>query len=361
MIKEHRFPYEWNLKGRRFRKNSGTVFSCFAGVGGSTMGYKLAGFDVVGMNEVDEKIAECYIVNHKPRYRYIEPMQDFKVRKRLPEELYNLDILDGSPPCSPFSIAGRRSKDWGRERKFTEGKFSQVLDTLFFDFIDLAKRLQPKIVMAENVPAILYGEAVKYVWRIYKEFGSAGYHLQYFVIDSSRMGVPQKRKRIFFVALRKDLMEPFLVEDGLLLVKPGLVLRWSEPIIRFGQVRSAVGQKGKDITKHVKELLKYRIKLDESLGSINMRLRGVESGFGWAFVRDHLVCPTIIAGTPFFRDYDNLLMTDQDIVKVSTFPSDFDFCETTPRYACGMSVPPVMMAQVSSEIYRQWLSRLKNG
>ena len=117
------------------------------------MGYKLAGFDVLGCNEIDPKMMEVYIENHKPKYSYLEGIQTFKNRKDLPKELYNLDILDGSPPCSSFSIAGNRDEDWGKEKKFREGQSEQVLDTLFFDFIDLAKELQPKVVVAENVKA----------------------------------------------------------------------------------------------------------------------------------------------------------------------------------------------------------------
>ena len=129
---KHRFPYEWTLKDAVFTKDKGTVFSCFACGGGSTMGYKLAGFDVLGCNEIDPKMMEAYRTNHNPKYSYLEPIQTFKLRKDLPEELYNLDILDGSPPCSSFSMAGNREKDWGKEKKFREGQAEQVLDNLFF-------------------------------------------------------------------------------------------------------------------------------------------------------------------------------------------------------------------------------------
>jgi len=64
----HRFPYKWTLKDAVFTKNKGKVFSCFACGGGSTMGYKLAGFDVIGCNEIDPKMMEAYKVNHN---RYI--------------------------------------------------------------------------------------------------------------------------------------------------------------------------------------------------------------------------------------------------------------------------------------------------
>ena len=138
---KHKFPYKWTLKDAKFTKDKGNVFSCFACGGGSTMGYKLAGFDVIGCNEIDAKMMEAYKVNHNPKFSYLESITTFKNRKDLPKELYNLDILDGSPPCSSFSMAGNRDKDWGKEKKFREGQAEQVLDTLFFDFIDLAKEL----------------------------------------------------------------------------------------------------------------------------------------------------------------------------------------------------------------------------
>lgn len=86
-----------------------------------------------------------------------------------------MDILDGSPPCSTFSLSGNREKDWGKEKVFREGQTAQVLDTLFFDFIALAKALQPKVVIAENVKGLLMGNAIDYVRRIYKDFEDAGF------------------------------------------------------------------------------------------------------------------------------------------------------------------------------------------
>ncbi len=172
---KYRFSYNWTLKDADFTKDKGKVFSCFACGGGSTMGYKLAGFDVIGCNEIDPKMIEVYITNHNPKYSYLEPIQTFKLRNDLPSELYHLDILDGSPPCSSFSMAGNRDKDWGKKKKFREGQVKQVLDNLFFDFIDLAKKLKPKVIIAENVKGLLLAEAQKYVAEIIKQFNNAGY------------------------------------------------------------------------------------------------------------------------------------------------------------------------------------------
>lgn len=122
MGKGHRFSYNWTLKDANFTKDKGKVFSCFACGGGSTMGYKLAGFDVIGCNEIDPKMNECYVRNNNPKYNYVCDIRDMVKSNELPEELYNLDILDGSPPCSTFSISGSREDSWGVEKKFREGQ-----------------------------------------------------------------------------------------------------------------------------------------------------------------------------------------------------------------------------------------------
>ena len=80
-------------------KNGLKVFSCFACGGGSTMGYKLVGCDVIGCNEIDPRMNKVYVENHHPKYNYLEDIRDFNKREDLPAELYDLDVLDGSPPC----------------------------------------------------------------------------------------------------------------------------------------------------------------------------------------------------------------------------------------------------------------------
>jgi DNA (cytosine-5)-methyltransferase 1 len=231
-----KYHYNWKLKDAIFTKDKGKVFSCFACGGGSTMGYKLSGFDVIGCNEIDPKMMEAYIENHNPKYSFLEAIQTFKLRDDLPKELYELDILDGSPPCSSFSMSGNREKDWGKEKKFREGQAKQVLDDLFFDFIDLAKKLQPKVVVAENVKGLLLGEAKAYVRKIYKSFDEAGYMVQHFLLDASIMGVPQKRERVFFIALRKDLCEQFLFKKDFFNSIPKIKLSFSENRIPFKDI-----------------------------------------------------------------------------------------------------------------------------
>jgi DNA (cytosine-5)-methyltransferase 1 len=334
-MKEHKFPYEWTLKDANFTKDKGTVFSCFACGGGSTMGYKLAGFDVLGCNEIDPKMIEAYKTNHNPKYAFLEPIQTFKLRKDLPKELYNLDILDGSPPCSSFSMAGNREKDWGKEKKFREGQAEQVLDNLFFDFIDLAKELQPKVVVAENVAGLMMGAAKEYVKKIYIEFQKAGYELKIepYLLDASTMGVPQRRKRVFFIALRNDLADQFMEAVDMFQTAPKLDLDFKErevPIKEF-----AKGQPKKETQNYSKDR------------------------FGDVMLDVNKASNTIATDINRYWLDENTLIDKNTVSLIGSYPKDYNHLDfNNPQYLIGMSVPPVMTAQISTEIYNQWLSKL---
>lgn len=115
------------------------------------MGYKLAGFEHLGGVEIDPPIADVYKANHSPKLLYNEDIRVFNGRDNLPPELYDLDILDGSPPCSSFSMAGSREKAWGKEKQFREGQAVQTLDDLVFVYCETIKKLRPKVFILENV------------------------------------------------------------------------------------------------------------------------------------------------------------------------------------------------------------------
>ncbi len=360
--KKHLFPYKWTLKDAIFTKDKGKVFSCFACGGGSTMGYKLAGFDVLGCNEIDPKMMEAYKINHNPKYAYLEPIQTFKLRDDLPDELYQLDILDGSPPCSSFSMAGNREKDWGKDKVFREGQSMQVLDTLFFDFIDLAKKLQPKVVIAENVKGLLLGNAKQYVIQIYREFEKAGYYCQHWLLDASKMGVPQRRERVFFIAMRKDLAEPFLYQQDMFTINPKLEMIFKEREILFKEIKEPNGiiNKNNKLANSEKIRWDIRIKGDNSLADCDFRLRGKNSFFNQSFIYDDKVLQTLTAtkiGWNILFD-EPRKCTDKEFCYGGSYPLDYNFIQNEPGYLIGMSVPPVMTAQIATRIYDQWLSKL---
>jgi|TARA_R110000772_G_scaffold57747_2_gene130642 DNA (cytosine-5)-methyltransferase 1 len=354
-MNEYKFPYLWNLKDATFTKDKGNVFSCFACGGGSTMGYKLAGFNVLGCNEIDPKMIEAYRANHKPKYSFLEPIQDFKQRKDLPEDLYNLDILDGSPPCSSFSMAGLREKAWGKQKKFREGQSLQVLDTLFFDFIDLAKELKPKVVVAENVKGLLLGNAKNYVENIYKAFDEAGYYCNHFLLNSSNMGVPQRRERVFFICLRKDLAKDLLEQKNMFKVLPKIDLKFNEREIPFKEIEDQSDTTLKDNTK----ISTFWDLVD--FGQPFSKAHPKGSFFNDNKSHPDRALPTITADTGHGSWHYNIKrrLNDLEVKKAGSYPLDYNFCRNKPKYLVGMSVPPVMVAQIATEIYAQWLSKIQ--
>jgi len=358
-LNNHKFNYNWTLANANFTKNKGKVFSCFACGGGSTMGYKLAGFDVIGCNEIDPKMMVAYKKNHNPKYSFLEPIQTFKLRNDLPQELFNLDILDGLPPCSSFSMAGNRDEDWGKEKKFREGQADQVLDTLFFDFIELAKKLQPKIVVAENVKGLLLGEAKSYVLKIYEEFEAAGYYVRHWLLNASEMGVPQKRERVFFLAIRKDIATPFLEQFDMFHVAPKINLEFNEPKIIFKEFKEKNNNEY-PISNFYKTLWDKRINGDADFSNINARERNKpNTGFGTNFLYENNVCGTLTSKKDCYCLFDEPRYTSDFEAKcIGTYPQDYNFVGTKIEYLIGMSVPPIMTAQIATRIYDQWLSKI---
>lgn len=325
-------------------KNGYSVFSTFSCGGGSSMGYKLAEYDVIGNCEIDPKIARMYQKNMHPKYSYVMDIREMNALPdvRLPPELFTLDILDGSPPCSVFSTAGNREADWGKARRFREGQAPQTLDDLFFEFIKLAGRLRPRIIVAENVKGLLIGKARGYVLEIMQGFKAAGYNVQIFCLNAARMGVPQRRERVFFIGSRNDL--------GL----PKLSLAFNEPLIPFGQVRT---KHGRSTTSHYAELMRHKRRTDKDISDIIERVYGKKNqGFNNQIVWDDEVAPTIISNGQLYRACDNLTLSDGDFIACQTFPMDYDFDGQSVQYVCGMSVPPLMMKAIAAEIQRQWFA-----
>jgi len=186
-----------------------TVISTFAGGGGSSTGYKLAGGNVLVVNEFVDAAVDTYKENYPDT-----PVIKDDIKKLTGKDFLELakiskgelDILDGSPPCSAFSIAGKREKGWDKTKKYSDDKQVENIEDLFFEFIRIANDIQPKVIIGENVAGITMGEAKEYYNRIINEFSNIGYEAVGKVLNSADYGTPQARQRCFFVAIRNDIM-----------------------------------------------------------------------------------------------------------------------------------------------------------
>jgi DNA (cytosine-5)-methyltransferase 1 len=340
----------WNLTDlAAVPKNGHSVFSCFHCGGGSTMGYKLAGFDVLGGVEIDPQMMAVYRANHRPKHSFLMGVQQFNKlpREKIPAELFKLDILDGSPPCSSFSMAGSREKAWGEKKKFREGQAEQVLDDLFFHFIETARMLQPKVVIAENVKGLVIGKAKGYVKQIFQMFNLAGYDCQLFLLNAAAMGVPQRRERTFFIAKKKAFPE----------IK--LNLKFSETPIPFRELK--FGSSGSALSEAYETLWPKRRKTDSDFGDICTRERGKIANWNHKFLHADNVPLTIASSIrPVLFD-EPRRANDTEIKRIQTFPEDYNFNGVDAGYVCGMSVPPFMMQRVANQVYEQWLKPRDNS
>lgn len=334
----HKFPYKWYLKDGYPEKNGFKVFGTFICGGGSSMGYKLAGFDHIGGVEIDPEVADIYKTNHNPKYLYNEDIRNFNKRTDLPEELFSLDILDGSPPCSTFSMAGSREDGWGKAKKFREGQSLQTLDDLVFIYCDTIIKLRPKIFLLENVKGIIQGNAKIYSKKIVEKMTKAGYMVQVFLLNAASMGVPQKRERVFFIGYKKELKYP------------KLKLEFNERAIPFVEILD-VNETKKDLTKVQYDLWLRQKPEDKNLADV----RCEANGFTDNLVGKKDVCPTIISGGKFLcKDYPRWF-NRAEFCSCGSYPQDYNFKKIKPQYLIGMSVPPVMTAQIADQIHNQWL------
>lgn len=340
--KQKSTDWKWTMKDDYPKEKNGLkVFSCFACGGGSTMGYKLAGCEVIGCNEIDPRMNKVYVENHHPKYNFLMDIRDFNKKEDLPEGLYHLDIMDFSPPCSVFSMAGQREDGWGVEKKFREGQKEQTLDDLFFVSIESVKKFKPKVAIFENVEGLMLGNAWSYVQRIYKELNDIGYKVKHWLLKGENMGIPQTRHRVFFIATRLD----FDLDR--------INLSFDYEPITYGEIKTGVG---KSIEKGSKtEQLLNECKSNEAnLSFAHERLFGKLSWFQAQVLDDNKVMPTVRAKmSDIFRRKEKTRVTWEDVRNSQTFPQDFNFCPNTDNqvgYICGMSVPPVMMKRVVTRL-----------
>ena len=190
-------------------KNGFKSISFFAGCGGSSLGYRMAGFRVLWANEFIPAARESYLANASSSTimdgRDIRQIRADAVLSAIGLRPGELDVLDGSPPCASFSTMGKRAAGWGKVKSYSDS--SQRTDDLFFEYARMIDGIRPKVFVAENVSGLVKGVAKGYFKEILKRLGEVGggYRVAARLLDAQWLGVPQARQRIIFVGVRKDL------------------------------------------------------------------------------------------------------------------------------------------------------------
>lgn len=313
------------------------------------MGYKRAGCSIVAANDIDPEMAWHYKRNLNPPHYFLCPIRDL-IRADLPPDLFNLDILDGSPPCSTFSMAGSREKAWGKKKHFREGQAEQVLSDLFFDYLDLVERLKPRVAIAENVKGMILGNAKGYTKMVMARFREIGYRPQLFLLNAADCGVPQRRERVFFVAIRDDITAPPL--------KLAPKHRWISAGEATADLQALTDVEIRD-TAATNEALSFwkHTKPGDSFAAAKERATGKANGFGRVRNLEKAPSCTLTSNAGDFYHWNQCRkLTFREWKRLGSFPDDY-YAKTDKigKYMIGMSVPPKMTEQVARAVIDQWL------
>lgn len=176
-----------------------TVISTFAGCGGSSLGYSMAGFRELLAVEWDDNAVETFKLNFPdvPVYHGdIAKLSVEQVMEMTGLQPGELDVFDGSPPCQGFSTAGKR-------------KFNDDRNQLFREYARLLRGLKPKVFVMENVSGMVKGKMKLIFAEILRELKASGYKVSARLLNAMYFNVPQSRERMIFIGVREDLgIEP---------------------------------------------------------------------------------------------------------------------------------------------------------
>jgi DNA (cytosine-5)-methyltransferase 1 len=340
-------PHAWFLSDlKNVPQNGVKVMTTFSCGGGSSMGYKLAGCDVIAANDIDPEMAYHYKLNHNPKHYFLMPIREL-LTADLPPELFELDILDGSPPCSTFSMAGSREKAWGKDKHFREGQAKQVLSDLFFDFLDVAEHLKPKVIIAENVKGMIIGNAKGYCKLVMARLKEMGYQPQLFLINAADCGVPQRRERVFFCAVRND------VSNKKLELAPNQ--KW----ISAGDATSDLQELTDDEIQETAADVHYKKYWNATVpGKVSTNGKGKQGVFYGVRLSGVIPARTLVSGTTYHHWKLFRQLTFREWKRLGSFPDDYKAkTDKIGKYMIGMSVPPKMTEVVARAVVSQWLGK----
>jgi len=359
------FLYNLDLVKKESEKKLFNVVSMFAGGGGSSTGYKLAGGHILAINEFVPAAQEVYHANYPETYIFKDDIRKINgqdILDKIGLKKYELDILDGSPPCSSFSLAGKREKGWGKENKYSDT--SQRTDDLFFEFARILNDIQPKVFVCENVKGLTIGQSAELLGNeqyslfekpktIFDALVECGYNVRYQVLNAKDYGVPQSRERTIIVGVRKDIKAK---------------ITYPKPFGYVINLRDALD----GVVNTEKDILDATYK-DGVVKNYLVQMKEGETGdmyakngyFGLQRVSRDKPCPTIRArqgnkGACLCHWEENRELSIPELVRVMSFPEDFYLGDKYPKKAerLGRAVPPLMMKAIAEHIYNTILSKI---
>lgn len=354
------------------------VVDLFCGAGGLSKGFLDAGYDVVLGIDYDDAALETFQKNHGSttamkldlyNHENIEKIVDFLKERNI----NNLDVLVGGPPCQGFSYAGKM--DINDKRNF-----------LYIAMVKLTERLRPKAVLLENVLAMIEANGGVGARRVIDDFGAIGYKMVPKVLFAPDYGVPQIRKRVFFVGLR-DSVDEFCFPEAML--DPAHYITCEEAISDLPSLQTDKGEivRGEKVQDYMTEpksdyqrlMRKQSLKVYNHVGSVPIEktrkmIALVPEGKNYlalpdeyrglykyheALTRYNSKKPSLTINTghrSHFHYKWNRIPTVRESARLQSFPDDFTFYgnQSEQFKQVGNAVPP-LLGQVIAEQLKKYI------
>lgn len=330
------------------------VISLFAGGGGSSTGYRMAGGKVLAISEFVEEAQKTYHINWPDTKIYTQDIRNLSGETLLSDlniEKGSLDILDGSPPCSAFSVCGKGSKLWGKEKAYSDTKQKSV-ENLFFEYSRILESLMPKVFIAENVKGLAIGKSRGFCNEFFREFDRIGYKVRAKILDAAYLGVPQYRKRLIFIGVRKDLWKDNFASN--LFPKPFSNLI---PLkVAFEGIENTKDDLAEsDCSKYAiyKRLLKLKAGQSDARYFNLVKLSPDSPSSTLTATSGCLSAASIC-------HWDNRKLTIKEAKRITSLPDDYILTGTYSQKIerMGRMVPPLMSKAIAENIYTNILSKI---
>jgi DNA (cytosine-5)-methyltransferase 1 len=357
----NRFVYDMDFVRNQSDKKLFEVVSLFAGGGGSSTGYRLAGGKVLAINEFIPAAQEVYAKNYPDTHIFKEDVRELTsemILKQIGKEVGELDILDGSPPCSAFSLAGKREKGWGTSKRYSDSE--QRVDDLFFEFARILKGIQPKVFIAENVKGLTIGASKNLLGSdqldmfgahedtIYHTLVNCGYKVRFKVLNASDYFVPQSRERIIFIGVRNDF---------------DIQITYPERSPINVSVHDAIHDLIPDDFRKLSPTLERifdDLKLGEPTLSYGVRTGDKMGGTQRSKCFKDIPSRTITTTPEVFHYTQRRTLAINELKRICGFPDDYytgkGFNKSWERL--GRAVPPLMMAAVAKHVTKTILNKI---
>ena len=355
-------------------QNKFNVISTFAGGGGSSTGYRLAGGKILCINEFVKEARNTYHENYPNTPILPDDIKELEGKDLLEAAnvgVGEVDILDGSPPCSAFSMAGAvvqgkgHSAGFGQVKKYSDDKKVENIEDLFFEFIRIAKDIQPKVIVGENVSGLLMGEAKNYYYKITAEFGNIGYNVSSMLLDSSHYGVPQTRKRVIFIAVRKDVTDVIGLTS---LNIAGVFPEKNSEVVTCGKAFEDLNYDEEEIKmltetfskgSHFETASKMPLDPKKVLTGCDYHPKGHH--FNMKRISRFKPSPTITASGGCIHWSEMRKLALGETRRATSLPEDFKLTGKWEQRSerMGRMVPPLMMKAIADSIYKKVLKPYK--